>query len=442
MSGCFRQVKVSAPSKIILHGEHAVVYGKTAVAASIGLRTRMTLQPKSQTPRALYDNDDRPEIELHFPDIDIQESWTRSQVKALLDKRPISSQSSAAAKKRKLPSQNECVSSNGSHDSLDQICCFPTDKIEKNYLMDICEFLGVDKADLKVSSLICFFYLYSLLCCDGDQFPPLKISIESDIPIGQGLGSSSALSVCLAGGLLAIRDQALNNQSQSESAVGEQRLMEICQLSRVSEQILHGRCSGIDNAVSTFGGLVRFANFARVRHSSQKDLLNNLKLRILLVGTRVPRNTKSLVESVRSQTKEFPSIVQPVIDAIDSISVEYLATLDRMARVPPDEEDQLTTSYERLEALIDYNQKLLASLGVSHPSLDKVCSVASSYGLHGKLTGAGGGGYAYILVPPTTKSQDLDRIVTELKKENFDCWETDIGVDGVIVKGDTSFRDT
>ena len=86
--------------------------------------------------------------------------------------------------------------------------------------------------------------------------------------------------------------------------------MEICQLSRVSEQILHGRCSGIDNAVSTFGGLVRFANFARVRHSSQKDLLNNLKLRILLVGTRVPRNTKSLVESVRSQTKEFPSIVQ------------------------------------------------------------------------------------------------------------------------------------
>ena len=62
--------------------------------------------------------------------------------------------------------------------------------------------------------------------------------------------------------------------------------------------------------MSTFGGLVRFANFARVRHSSQKDLLNNLKLRILLVGTRVPRNTKSLVESVRSQTKEFPSIVQ------------------------------------------------------------------------------------------------------------------------------------
>ena len=48
MSGCFRQVKVSAPSKIILHGEHAVVYGKTAVAASIGLRYRSHLVQDTQ----------------------------------------------------------------------------------------------------------------------------------------------------------------------------------------------------------------------------------------------------------------------------------------------------------------------------------------------------------------------------------------------------------
>ncbi len=45
------------------------------------------------------------------------------------------------------------------------------------------------------------------------------------------------------------------------------------------------------------------------------------------------------------------------------------------------------------------NQGLLSALGVSHRCLDMIASICQSKGqLHAKLTGAGGGGFAFALV--------------------------------------------
>jgi mevalonate kinase len=51
-------IQSSAPGKVILHGEHAVVFNKNAIAMSVGLRThvQVTRDPKAQQVRISYQN--------------------------------------------------------------------------------------------------------------------------------------------------------------------------------------------------------------------------------------------------------------------------------------------------------------------------------------------------------------------------------------------------
>ena len=204
----FRNVAVSAPSKLILHGEHAVVYGKTALAGSLDLRTRMRISSSTG-------NEDA--IEVDFPDIGVRRAWPAAEVRAgLFEKRPQGEGEAAG---------------------------LPRDSICPRFLEVIHSFLGVDAEDsLAMASLICFFYLYSTIC--EEDVIPMSIKVESEIPIGAGLGSSAALSVCLAAGLLNIRAQLQGGEGGVEEDT-------VCKLAYLSEKILHGTPSGVDHSVST-----------------------------------------------------------------------------------------------------------------------------------------------------------------------------------------------
>lgn len=77
------------------------------------------------------------------------------------------------------------------------------------------------------------------------------------------------------------------------------------------------------------------------------------------------------------------------------------------------------------------NQNFLKCLGVSHPKLDEICLMLSRKGLHGKLTGAGGGGYAICLLPPEFKQ--IGEVLDELKSNQFEAILTDLGGCGVSI---------
>lgn len=87
-----------------------------------------------------------------------------------------------------------------------------------------------------------------------------------------------------------------------------------------------------------------------------------------------------------------------------------------------------------MQLLINMNQNILSMLGVSHPSLDKICDEARKHGLAAKLTGAGGGGHAYILIPPDVSDDTIFSISQKLTAHGFRIMQAQIGCDGVKIE--------
>uniref|UniRef100_A0A8C8YNN3 Mevalonate kinase n=1 Tax=Prolemur simus TaxID=1328070 RepID=A0A8C8YNN3_PROSS len=63
---------VSAPGKVILHGEHAVVHGKVALAVALNLRTFLQLEPHSNG-----------KVGLHLPNIGVKQVWDVARLQLL-----------------------------------------------------------------------------------------------------------------------------------------------------------------------------------------------------------------------------------------------------------------------------------------------------------------------------------------------------------------------
>jgi len=80
------------------------------------------------------------------------------------------------------------------------------------------------------------------------------------------------------------------------------------------------------------------------------------------------------------------------------------------------------------------NQGLLNALDVSHPKLEMICAMAWIHSYAGKLTGAGGGGYAYILLPPNTEDESIKFFSQQLEEKGFHVTTTSLGGSGVKIE--------
>jgi len=321
-----------------------------------------------------------------FPDLGLSRTWTLEQLRKLFSAKPEVSKD---------------------------------DDVDMVYLDRIHDFLGAESSNLRMASVICFLYLYSVIM--EDILLPMEIHVQSEIPLGAGLGSSAALSVCLAAGLTGVLHQVQQREKNIFNCLDSGNTRnEVCKRAFLSEKILHGTPSGIDNSVSSFGGIIKFVNGSITSLPTE----NNRSLNVLLVNTNVERNTKNLVASVRSRYESHPRIIKPILDSIEGISQDFLDLLETAG-------DSL--DIRAMEELIDYNHGLLKTLGVSHPALENVIRICASFGLHGKLTGAGGGGFAFVLIPTDFGESTVTSVREKLSEEGFTVLRTKVGGGGVTV---------
>ncbi|XVF31313.1 hypothetical protein REPUB_Repub16aG0135000 [Reevesia pubescens] len=383
------EITARAPGKIILAGEHAVVHGYTAVASSINLYTVASLRLGSE---------DEDTIRLQLKNVGLDISWPIERIK-------------------------EVLSHLGSPFSLTPTSCSLETVKSINALINEESFL---ETTIGLASGVCaFIWLYTSIL----GFKPATVVVNSELPVGAGLGSSAAYCVALSAALLAFSGSVKLDVSQKGWLMFKETDLELLnKWAFEGEKIIHGKPSGVDNSVSTFGNMIKFKSGSMTRINS------NMPLRMLITNTKVGRDTKALVANVSARKSRHPDVMCSVLNAIESISDEWSTIIQSHAL----DDQSLTTNEERLKELMEMNQGLLLSIGVSHTSIETVLQTTMKYKLASKLTGAGGGGCVLTLLPTKLSGEVVDKLVEELESYGFQCFTAGIGGKGVQISFDGS----
>ncbi|SEO68434.1 mevalonate kinase [Halogranum amylolyticum] len=207
------------------------------------------------------------------------------------------------------------------------------------------------------------------------------ITVESDIPLGAGLGSSAA--VVVAGIDAATRELGveLTPQEIADRAY------------RAEHEVQDGQASRADTFASALGGAVRV-------EGDDCRTIDAPALPFVIGFDGGSGDTGELVAGVRElrETYDFAAQTVETIGDVVREGESILAEADPDGT--PDEE-----LLEELGGLMDFNHGLLEALGVSSRSLDNLVWAARSGDAYGaKLTGAGGGG-CIVALDPTPETE-------------------------------------
>ena len=305
----------SAPGKVILFGEHFVVYGVKAILCSINKRVTVTAEKTSERKISINSKIGKLEIE---PD------------------KPIS---------------------------------------EIN------------------SPLKPFYYLANKAVENKDT--GIHIQIDSEIPLGAGLGSSSAC--CVAGAAAIFK--LFGNISREE----------VLKLAIEAERTIFENTSGADCTVCTYGGIMEYD-----KNKGFKKIEYEPNFQLVIINSNIEHSTQSMVSKVKEfenkNTEEFSRLSD-----LESKLVEDVLKLVKENKI------------QEIGQKMNQNQKYLENIGISNKELTKMIRIGQESSFGAKITGSGGGGCIFTL----TNESNLQNILKKFKDNNYECFSTKIDFKGL-----------
>ena len=237
-----------------------------------------------------------------------------------------------------------------------------------------------------------FVYLANKIINSDQNASGLEITIDSDIPIGVGLGSSSACCVAATASI-----SELFNELSSE---------EILKMSIEAEKTIFPDTSGADCTVCTYGGMIGYPSIEKID--------STFDLNLLIANSMIPHNTKSSVEKVNKFKKNDEERFSQLCDLENGLIDEVIVAMKN--------NDATTFGLKMSE-----NQKYLEEIQVSNDTLRNMINSLKEISLGTKITGAGDGGCIIALV----KDENMDKVPALLPKDK-ECFSAKIDTKGVV----------
>lgn len=313
------QFTVSAPGKIHFLGEHVVVRGKPALLTAIDRRCVVSLTPNDSA------------------NIQITSANLGKSVKVSTDE----------VRERREKAQTLWERFRDGND------------------MAVLKSITADEMEFPIIAIGETLHHFGIDVPSG-----FSLSIDSEVPIGAGLGSSASTAVTVVAAMTSF----LGKDLESNRSV-------INDIAFLVEQKKHGMPSGGDNSAVTYGGLIWFRKESpelKVIQTVPFSVPDKIARNFLIIDTGRPKeSTGEMIGIVSDLYKSDQRLVDGIFNDQERLTRELLAALKN-----GNEQDVM--------AIIKAGSHNLQALGVVSPSTKKLIEEIEEAGGVAKICGAGG----------------------------------------------------